>query len=68
MFYILRNINIIKNYLKKPLVEEKIILGRWGYTKNLEQLDTKVYLANRDHCGAQRCGYINKDNNSLFNS
>ena len=66
MFYIVRNLNIIKNYLKTPLVEEKIILGRWGYTKNFEQLDKKVYLANHDHCGP--CGYVNKDNSSLFNS
>jgi len=60
MFYIMRNINIIKNYLKKPVVEEKIILGRWGYTKNIQELNKKIYLANRDNCAAQRCGYIYK--------
>tara|TARA_B100000085_G_C18118242_1_gene340086 strand:+ start:305 stop:484 length:180 start_codon:yes stop_codon:yes gene_type:complete len=57
--------NIIKNYLRKSLIEEKIILGRWGYTKNIEELDKKIYLANHDHCGP--CGHVNKDNSSPFN-
>ena len=59
MIHIVRNMNIIKNYLKKYSVEEKVILGRWEYTKNSEQLDKKVYLANHDHCGP--CGYVNKE-------
>tara|TARA_B100000900_G_scaffold412520_1_gene434495 strand:- start:5188 stop:5388 length:201 start_codon:yes stop_codon:yes gene_type:complete len=66
MFYIVRNINTIKNYLKISKVEDKIILGRWGYTKNIEELNKKVYLANHDHCGP--CGYVNKEITSLFNS
>lgn len=66
MFYILRNINIIKNYLKNPWLKKKKLSWVDGLHKNLEQLDPKAYLANRDHCGP--CGYINKGNNSLFNS
>tara|TARA_B100000683_G_C11971467_1_gene341635 strand:- start:70 stop:249 length:180 start_codon:yes stop_codon:yes gene_type:complete len=58
--------NIIKNYFQIYKVEDKIILGRWGYTKNIEELDKKIYLSNHDNCGP--CGYVNKDNSSLFNS
>ena len=51
--------NIIKNYLKIYKVEDKIILGRWGYTKNIEELDKKIYLANHDNCGP--CDYLYKN-------
>ena len=41
--------------------QEKIILGRWNYTKSITELDRKIYLANYDHCGP--CGnlYYNKN-------
>lgn len=40
-------INIFKNNCKP-------ILGRWNHTKNLDELNRKIYLANYDNCGP--CG------------
>ena len=43
-------INIIKTYSK----EDKKILGRWNIESCSKKLDTKIDLANEDHCGP--CG------------
>ena len=29
----------------------KLILGRWNHTKDLDELNHEIYLANYDHCG-----------------
>jgi len=39
-----------------PYYEKKLILGRWNYVKDNEELQRKIYLANIDHCGP--CGKL----------
>ena len=51
-------LSLIRRFRFNPIREEKRILGRWNYSKDLE-LDKKIYLANHDHCGP--CGYHNPD-------
>lgn len=51
-------LNLIHIFRFNPIREEKRILGRWNYIKDLE-LDKKEYLANHDHCAS--CGYHNPD-------
>ena len=36
--------------------ENKLLLGRWNYVKDSDELKRKIYLANHDHCGA--CGKL----------
>ncbi len=48
-------INIIKTYSK----EDKKILGRWNIESCSKKLDTKIDLANEDHCGP--CGLYIKN-------
>ena len=45
----------------------KLILGRWNHTKDLDELNRKIYLANYDHCGP--CGNLEfkKKNSKTFN-
>ena len=45
---------IIKTYSK----EDKKILGRWNIESCSKKLDTKIDLANEDHCGP--CGQYAK--------
>lgn len=46
-------LNLFRKIFK---VQDKLILGRWNYTKNSCELERKIYLANYDHCGP--CGKI----------
>tara|TARA_Y100001958_G_C21237673_1_gene564518 strand:+ start:182 stop:361 length:180 start_codon:yes stop_codon:yes gene_type:complete len=55
MIRFLNNICVFKVFLKN-FKEDKIILGRWNYTKNFKELEKKIYYANHDHCGP--CGKI----------
>jgi len=55
MIYFIRNINIFKKLFRNQK-QDKIILGRWNYTKNLKELENKIYYANYDHCSP--CGKI----------
>ena len=59
MFKFKTNLKILKRVFN--FKEDKLILGRWNYTKNFEELEKKVYLANHDHCGP--CGKIKQKNN-----
>ena len=34
-------------------------LGRWGLAKNYKERDTKISMANHDHCGAEACQIAN---------
>ncbi len=56
--------HLIRNIFK---FQDKIILGRWNYTKSSSELERKIYLANYDHCGP--CGKIkineNKNENKI---
>ena len=56
---------VIIGMLFNPIREEKRILGRWNYSKDLE-LNKKIYLANHDHCGP--CGYHNPDDTKYLNN
>ena len=49
MFKFKTNLKILKRVFN--FKGDKLILGRWNYTKNFEELEKKVYLANHDHCG-----------------
>ena len=50
--------NLFRNIFK---IQDKLILGRWNYTKCSNELERKIYLANYDHCGP--CGKIKLDKN-----
>jgi hypothetical protein len=56
MISILRNLKYLWGSFK--FYEEKKLLGRWGYTKNIQELDRKIYLANHDNCASQRCCFL----------
>lgn len=45
--------NLFRNIFK---FQDKLILGRWNYTKSSSELERKIYLANHDHCGP--CGNL----------
>ena len=54
---------MIKNIIATMFINNcKPILGRWNHTKNIEELNRKVYLANYDHCGP--CGNLEIKNKS----
>jgi hypothetical protein len=55
-------LNLFRNIFK---VQDKLILGRWNYTKCSNELERKIYLANYDHCGP--CGKIKLDKKNLRN-
>ena len=48
MFRLLRLFGFYEN--------KKLLLGRWNYVKDNDELKRKIYLANQDHCGA--CGTL----------
>ncbi len=50
--------HLIRNIFK---FQDKLILGRWNYTKCNNELERKIYLANYDHCGP--CGKIKINEN-----
>ena len=54
MIRFLNTLNIFNIFTNKK--QDKLILGRWNYTKNFKELEKKVYYANHDHCGP--CGKI----------
>ena len=45
-----------RNIFSKLITKDKLILGRWNMNYSEQHLNTKVYLANHDHCGP--CGQI----------
>jgi len=53
-------LNLFRNIFK---VQDKLILGRWNYTKSIGELDRKIYLANYDHCGP--CGNLEHNKKRL---
>ena len=53
--------NMIKNMFKNNY---KPILGRWNHTKNLDELNRKVYLANYDNCSP--CGNLELKNKKEY--
>lgn len=59
--------NIIKNIYKiinNKKTNDTILLGRWGYTNNINQLNKKIYLANYDNCGPCGMYYIENKQSS----
>tara|TARA_Y100001958_G_C21116323_1_gene461820 strand:+ start:186 stop:383 length:198 start_codon:yes stop_codon:yes gene_type:complete len=56
-------LNLFRNIFK---VQDKLMLGRWNYTKCNNELERKIYLANYDHCGP--CGKIKLEKNNLRNN
>lgn len=45
LFYNTPSISVLNENSSRPN------LGRWSHLKNKKDLDTRIYLANIDHCG-----------------
>jgi hypothetical protein len=45
---------LVKTIIKRFIIDEKKILGRWNIDYCDKKMDTKVDLSNEDHCGP--CG------------
>ena len=53
---------VIRNILSRVVNVPKPVLGRWGTEYDVNQLNTRIDLANEDHCGPCGSYVLNKHN------